>query len=245
MAVDHDLLDVVLGQVAFHRAKPQQGVEHRLLDLVLLGGPKRRPAGEHVLTVGVLQPLGDHRPYLRLVVAGRGVQPLRAEPAGQLGGGSGSHPRDQPLGDAVPIEMRGDARRSGRHLLLDRHRGAIRPLTAPAPSRVARPPSVKAGSQRRVGATKPPPDRWPSGLDRAAHATRISAHGPDHPAAQRLGQLGDVGGPAALRSHRHQRQPVVEVSGGVQGTPGGERPRKVRPHRQHPHVRRPKRDGRH
>jgi hypothetical protein len=106
MPVDHDLLDVVLGQVAFQRAKAQQGVEHRLLDLVLLGSAERRPAGEHVLTVGVLQPLGDHRPHLRLVVAGRGVQPLGAEPAGQLGGGCGPHPRDQPLGDAGPVGMR-------------------------------------------------------------------------------------------------------------------------------------------
>jgi hypothetical protein len=99
MAVDEQLLDVVAGQVAFQRAKPEQRVEDRLggpLPLWLVQGGV---TGQDVVAVGLGQPLADHRPHQRPVILRRREQPRRAEPAGKLGRCCALHPGDQLLGE--------------------------------------------------------------------------------------------------------------------------------------------------
>jgi hypothetical protein len=58
--------------------------------------------------VGVGQLLGDHRPHQRLIILGRGEQPGRAQPPGQLGHGRAPHLGDQPVvGRKLPVGVNG------------------------------------------------------------------------------------------------------------------------------------------
>ena len=108
VAIDQQLLHIVVGQVPFQRSQPQQRVEHRLAKapagLVVQGDA----AGQDVFAVGIGQLLGDHRPHQRLIVFRRGEQPSRAQPPGQLGRGRAPHLGDQPVvGQGLPVGVDG------------------------------------------------------------------------------------------------------------------------------------------